>query len=234
MNALKKYKNSLINLIYPATCSVCGEMLQTSENEICLSCRYFIPKTNFHKQKDNPIEQIFWGRTNIEKATSYFRYTKGSRYSRLIHLLKYQGRYEIGEELGYSFAKELKKDSFLDDIDLLIPVPLHKKKFKIRGYNQSEQIAIGMAKSSGIEIDCNSLKRNVFTKTQTKKSRTDRWDNVENVFELISTENVQNKHILLIDDVVTTGATLEACCNAITEKTNAKISIASLCHASTI
>jgi ComF family protein len=221
----------LTELLYPRLCVVCGDRLIDHEKWICLNCLHHIPRTNFHLQSDNPVSRLFYGRVNIEYATAFFYFSKGSKYQTLLHDLKYRGMKELGEEIGKHFAIDLLKSPEFNSIDIVCPVPLHPSKEKKRGYNQSWWIASGIAKQMNKELSGNNLFRNTATETQTRKSRFARWQNVEGIFELSDPRAFSGKHILLIDDVVTTGATLEACATAILSVTNAKISIATLATA---
>jgi len=219
------------HLFYPSVCASCGEKLLNQEKVICTRCLADIPKTNFHSYSDNPVNQLFWGRAKIENATALFRFQKGSRFQELLHLLKYKGRQDVGEELGRQLGFELKKSDLYKNIHYVIPVPLHPKRQKKRGYNQAECIARGIAESMEITIETENLIRNTATETQTKKSRIERWQNVESIFTVKNPARLQNKEILLVDDVVTTGATLEACAQAILKTNGIKVSIAALATA---
>ncbi|MFP4025363.1 MAG: ComF family protein [Thiohalospira sp.] len=215
------------NLIFPDLCVVCNQHLISQEKLICTSCLYNLPKTNFHSDKENPVSQLFWGRTNIEYATSFYFYNKGSQYQDMMHKFKYHGYKEIGFILGNYFGSQLKNTAF-KKVDIIMPVPLHKSKQKKRGYNQSELIARGLSESMQKKIDSRNLIREVATSTQTRKSRFARWKNVEKIFKLKNPDTVKGKHVLLVDDVVTTGSTLEACANVILEIPETKVSIATL------
>jgi ComF family protein len=210
---------------------VCGDKLIEQENCICLYCLHHIPRTNFHLEPDNPVARLFYGRVNIEQATSFFYFSKGSKYQTLLHNLKYKGMKEIGEEIGKHFGTDLSQSTEFNSVDIICPVPLHPSKEKKRGYNQSWWIASGIAKQLNKELSSNNLQRLTATETQTRKSRFDRHLNVDGIFELKNPEAFSGKHILLVDDVVTTGATLEACAIAILTATNAKVSIATLATA---
>jgi ComF family protein len=216
-----------INLIFPKVCPACGELLVKNELVICTTCLYALPKTNFHLDRDNPVAMTFWGRVKLENATSCYSYQAGSRLRKLIHELKYRGFQEIGVELGRQFGYELKKTTF-NEADLIIPVPLSDKKRKGRGFNQSECIARGLSFAMGKTINITAVIRTRNTRTQTKKSRYDRWLNVEGSFEVIDPDAIQQKHILLVDDVVTTGATIEACASEILKVPETKVSVATL------
>lgn len=223
--------NYLAELLYPRLCVVCGDKLIEQEDWICLHCLHHIPRTNFHLNHDNPVARLFYGKVNIEYATSYFYFSKGSQYQALLHELKYKGMKELGEEMGKHFAIDLQQSSEFRSVDIICPVPLHPSKEKKRGYNQSWWIASGIAKQLNKELSSNNLSRTTATETQTRKSRFERYLNVDGIFELRDPEVFSGKHILLIDDVVTTGATLEACASAILAATNAKVSVATLATA---
>lgn len=220
-----------LNLFFPLNCAVCENYLLKNEKVICTSCIFHLPKTNFHFQKNNPISEIFWGRVKINHATAFFTFKKGSQYQKLIHKLKYKGQAEIGIELGKYFGNSLMDSEYYRDIDAIIPVPLHPKKKKIRTYNQSEMIAKGMAEVMNSELILDVLVRNIHSESQTKKDKIERWLNVKNAFGLKSSKRIENKHILLIDDVVTTGSTLEACVEKLLEVDHIKVSIACLAQA---
>ncbi|MCK4661965.1 MAG: ComF family protein [Bacteroidales bacterium] len=222
------YIKDFINLIYPETCAACGNVLFNQEKLICTKCLYELPKTNFHLEKDNPVNQIFWGRAEIENATAYYYFLKASIFQKLIHKLKYKGLKEIGYELGKLLGAELFSAELYKNIDLIIPVPLHPKRQKKRGYNQSDWIAMGISDQMNIPIDTKSLYRAVATETQTRKTKLERWENVESIFKVRNEEAVKNKHILLIDDVLTTGSTIEACAVTLLKVENVKVSVATI------
>ncbi len=228
MGTLNNYLFDFLSLFIPEICITCEDKLLASENYICLKCLYDLPRTNFHKIEGNQVEQLFWGRVKIEKATSWFYFRKGSRYQSLIHFLKYKGLKELGEVLGESFASEISNSNYFNSIDVIVPVPLHKKKKKKRGYNQSEWIAKGMAKILNVPVSSENLVRLKHTNTQTRKSRFERWENVEDIFQVLDPGSLEGKHILLVDDVVTTGSTLEACAFSLLKHKNIKVSIATL------
>jgi len=178
--------------------------------------------------KDNPVSKVFWGRVNIENATASYLFIKEGILQKLIHQLKYKGAKEIGFELGRHFGSELIDSESYKNIDLIIPVPLHVKREKKRGYNQSEWIARGMVEFLEAKLELNNLVRAIETETQTKKTRFERWENVESIFNVNYPEKLENKHVLLVDDVITTGSTLEACANALLKIKGVKVSIATL------
>lgn len=220
-----------IELIYPRTCGACNIPLLYGERVICTKCLAELPYTYFHKDKNNQVAQIFWGRVPLQAATSLLYFHKKGRTQHLLHLLKYKGRKDIGIFLGQILGNQLKENDDFKTIDAIIPIPLHPKRQKQRGYNQAECIAIGISLIMNVPVENNLIIRNIETKTQTKKNRTERWENVKNVFSIQNQFAVKNKHYLLVDDVVTTGATLEACAQTLLSIPNTKISIASLAKA---
>jgi len=205
--------------------------LHKHENYTCKECLFKIPKTNFYKNKDNTVSQIFWGRVNLEYAFSYYYFTKGSILQRLIHEVKYRNARELAYELGKEFGNELRDSDFHKQIDLIIPVPLHPKKQKKRGYNQSDWIARGVGDVLNIPVSGQVLARSIHTDTQTKKTRVQRWDNVKDAFVVADKNKIENKHVVILDDVLTTGATLEACANQLLQVPGTKVSIISLAYA---
>ncbi len=224
--------NDFLSIIYPNLCLCCDKVMITGEKYICTTCIVGLPRTHYHLTKENPVEQLFWGRIPIEKATSFFTFQKGSRYQIIMHYLKYKGLRGIGVEMGRIFAAELNKTSYFNDIDFLVPVPLHPKKERKRGYNQSLAIVEGMAINIKGKIVSDNLHRKSHTESQTRKGRYERWENVSTLFGVYSPEEFNGKHILLIDDVVTTGSTLEACAQTLKNCKNTKVSIATLAFAS--
>jgi ComF family protein len=217
-----------IALVFPHICASCGKSLYKNEHSICTFCAYHLPKTLYHKDNANPVAKIFWGRINIFSAAAYYKFGKGSKVQHLIHQLKYKGMKEIGVSIGRLYGFDLKKAELFNTIDVIVPVPLHPKKKKKRGYNQSEAFADGLAQSLKVRTDFKTLYRGVDSQTQTRKSRFVRWQNVETIFQLREASHLQGKHILLVDDVITTGATLEACAQKLLSIPGTKVSIAAI------
>lgn len=224
-SAISKYFGSLVSLIYPKLCLVCGSTLFGNEDLLCTHCRHSLPETNFHKSSGNPVEQLFWGRLHIEHATALLYFDKGSSYRQLIHQLKYQGRKDAGFYLGRLLGAAL-NESIFSLPDCIIPIPLHQAKLRRRGYNQSQIIAEGIAEILNLEVFNDVLQRTFNTNTQTQRKRYDRWKNVEGIFECQYPEKITNKHVLLVDDVITTGATMEAAGSELCAIEGAQISIA--------
>jgi ComF family protein len=216
---------SIINLFFPKVCSGCSSFLLSNENVICTVCRHDIPLTNHHLNPENDAFKKFYGRIPVVHASALFYFHKKGIVQELIHNLKYKGHEEIGAILGEWYAEDLKTIELLESVDEIIPVPLHRRKLKERGYNQVT--AFGTALSSSLNIDYNDslLIRNIYSKTQSKKNLLGRTEGIETIFDVSFTEKDHDKHFLLIDDVITTGATLEACSRALLKIPNAKISI---------
>lgn len=231
MKLLSRICNDFTELIYPALCVTCGERLISQEKYLCMNCRADLPVTNFHLNSDNNVAALFWGRVKIENATSLFYYKKGSRYQRLIYFIKYRGMKELGFEFGTHLGASLSESENFTTADLIIPVPLHPRKKKKRGYNQSEYIARGVANILKKPVSVNNLCRKIHSSSQTRKNRFERWQNVEKIFKINHPDELHNKHILLLDDVVTTGSTLEACASEILKVPDTKVSIATLAYA---
>ena len=201
----------LINLFYPRVCAACGEMLLKDEETVCLKCRYTLPFTGYENHADNPLAQTFYGRVRFHAVTACFFFAKSGKVQHIIHELKYKGNSDAGVFLGQQMGETLKNAPLFQGIDYLIPVPLHPRREKQRGYNQSLMIAQGIHEVTGIPIGDKYLIRAIYTSTQTKKSAEERHKNVKDIFEVRFAEELEGKHILLIDDVLTTGATLESC-----------------------
>jgi len=231
MTWLKNLWDDFFSLLFPRICYGCGSHLVKNEKLICTECYVVIPRTNFHTKKDNPVAQAFWGRCKIESAAAFSFFNKGSRIRKLIHSLKYKGVKEVGYELGRIYGLSLKSSDFLDGIDFIVPVPLHKSKERTRGFNQSEIIATGISEATGLPLVANAIKRQRATSTQTKRSRMERWENVEGIFALKNSDLLAGKHILLVDDVITTGATIEACVAEILKAEGVKVSVVALAYA---
>jgi ComF family protein len=220
-----------LSLIYPRNCVACGNSLFKHEEQVCNYCYVNLPKTNFHKQERNPVDALFYGRTPLLLASSFYLFTKKGSIQKVLHAIKYKHNKELAVLVGKWYAEDLKHDPIISKADYVIPVPLHSKKLKTRGYNQSEEFAKGLAEGLQTTLDTEVLKRKEFTETQTKKSKYERWENVEDVFELIAPETFKNKQVVLVDDVITTGATIEACCQLLQQIEGIQISVLSIAYA---
>jgi len=227
----KRLLTDLLDLLLPRICCCCRRALRRWEEEICNYCLIEIPVTHFEDDPENLVAQVFWGRVYLEQAMSWFFFHKNSRYQKAIHQLKYQDRPGIGKTLGKEFGYQLSGSDIFILPDLLIPVPLYSKKMKKRGYNQSEKIAEGLSEALGIPLETEVLIKTEDTSSQTNKSRFDRYLNVVDSFKVENLEVIKNKHIFLIDDVLTTGATLEACATKLLEIPGVRVSIGTLAWA---
>lgn len=226
--AIKSYFNDFVSLIFPRSCLACGNSLFKHESSICTMCLHQLPKTSFHTQEDNMVVRHFWGKVPIEAGASLYYFEKGGKVQNLLHQFKYKKFTEVGIELGTLYGKELKKSPPYNTCDYIIPVPLHKSKLKKRGFNQSAVFAEGLSQSMGVPALSDNLVRLVATETQTKKHAYERYQNTSEIFQLTQPEQLKDKHVLLVDDVITTGSTLEACIGAIQKAENVKVSVATI------
>lgn len=224
MNLIKDF----VGLLFPEVCHICGNSLFKNEMTVCSRCFLHLPETHFHNDPDNPVARVFWGRVPLQAATAMHYYRKGGSAQQLIHKLKYKGYQDIGIFLGNLLGTILKDHETFGSIESIVPVPLHKKKIKLRGFNQSECIARGIQEVMKTEIDTFSVSRSISSETQTKKSRYTRWENVSEIFVLNPDHQLANKHILVLDDVITTGSTMEACLNTLIGVEGIKLSVAAV------
>lgn len=201
------------------------------EDIICTRCLSELPKTNYHRQLSNPIEDRLFGRIHLKHAWAFLKFRKSGIVQHLLHQLKYNNHPEIGVRLGMLYGKELQEQGFGNQFDLIVPVPLYSSRKRKRGYNQSAKFAQGLSTSLGIPWDETISIRRRRTATQTRKSKLDRWENVKDVFGVIDSGKIQNKRILLVDDVITTGATVEACGLHLLQNNCAELSIACMAEA---
>ncbi|MDO5978445.1 ComF family protein [Flavivirga spongiicola] len=218
----------IVNLFFPKICYACLNLLNDNENTLCTDCRHDLPVTNFHFNNDNTVTKVFYGRAKIEVGTALFRFEKKGIVQQLIHGLKYKGYENIGFFLGNWLGGELKNIEAYKPIDLVIPVPLHKKKLKKRGFNQVAKFGQQIAKAIKADYKADVLLKVTASKSQVNKKRLARWNASDELFTLTNSETIENKHILLVDDIVTTGATLEACITVLNQAKNIKISIATM------
>ena len=232
MLSVKSLLNDAMHLFFPHTCMGCGNDVIANDNILCLRCISNLPHTNFEKLPGNPIENIFRGRVHIEAASSQFYFSKGHLLQYLIHQLKYKGNKTAGEYLGAVMGKALLQSGRFSNIDYLIPLPLYADKEFKRGYNQAEVICDGMSTAMQVPVHANNVIRQHYTDTQTKKHRAERWENVEGSFKVLHPQKLQGKNILLVDDVITTGATLEACAQLLTQIAGTNIYLATVATAS--
>lgn len=203
--------NELLNLFFPQLCLLCKKPLIKGEEHLCICCLSDLPRTHFPDTESNPAAQLFMGKVDISRASALYFYEKESHIQQLIHALKYHDNKELGFYLGRIATQEFRNTKLFEATDLLLPVPLHPQKLRQRGYNQSEWIARGISSQLNIPIDTFTLQRREQTDTQTNKHVYERWENVQDVFFVANTDSLKGKHILLIDDVITTGSTIGAC-----------------------
>ena len=225
------FPEDLIALFYPRLCAGCNSSLVKGEDVLCLNCLADLPRTNYHLDCENPVFQQFIGRIRIELATSFCCFDKGGRLQHLLHQLKYKGNREVGHKMGLIFGYDLNQSAIYRSIDAIMPVPLHPKKEKQRGFNQSVEICKGLSQAMDRPLILGNLIREVHTDSQTRKGRFERWENVNGIFSVKNGASLMDKHLLLVDDVVTTGATLEACCIPLLKIPGVKVSIATLATA---
>lgn len=219
----------ILDFISPRLCVVCGERLSPTERSLCSVCMLHLPRTTYQfSPDDNPMAQLFWHLTPIKRAAALLYYEPHSELARLIYDLKYHDRPDIGEDMGRLMANEMQLAHYFDGIDVLLPVPLSRKRLRQRGYNQSEMLAIGVSDITHLPIVTNALRRKHFVKSQTRLSRHERQENVEDMFELRDSSQLQGKHVLLIDDICTTGATLIACIDALKNIPGIRLSVLTL------
>jgi len=223
--------DDFLSLLFPRLCQSCGEPLVRNEKLICTQCISDIPCTGYHLIRQNPLEKNFYGRCYIEKAAAWTYFRQGCKAQLLIHRLKYNGIKPLGKYMGILYGNILRSSEFCLDIDCIVAVPLHRLKERKRGFNQSFLIAEGMSSVIGIPLIDNALERIKASATQTKKQRYERWENVEGIFRVSNTESLEGKHILLIDDVITTGSTIEACATELLRIKNVRVSVAALATA---
>lgn len=225
---IKAWIDDLLSIVYPPLCEVCGQRLVHGERHLCVQCNYNLPRCNFHQNELNPIHQRMMRKLPIDRAGSYFYYLRDSKYTNLIQSAKYRNRPNIAANLTLSFVNEIKDSGFFNDIDIIVAVPMHWFKKLKRGFNQADVIADALSSATGIPVATN-LKAIKAHSTQTRKSAHERWENQRNRFAVENPQDLEGKHILIVDDVITTGSTIAACCEAILkEAPSASFSILTL------
>jgi ComF family protein len=219
---------SLVNLFFPKTCHGCGEVLSDNERQICTRCRHELPLTNYHYKAPDTIKRIFYGRLELEAATALFYFYKGGKVQKLLHNLKYKGHQDLGLFFGKWLGAELVESKLFSLIDVVIPVPVHPKKLKQRGYNQVALFAKQLALSLNATYEDKILIKSADTQTQVFQTREERFQSVFHSFAAVNIQKINNSHILLVDDLITTGATFEACALVLNKATNLRLSLASI------
>lgn len=230
MRLIKEWTNDFLHLVFPHNCAGCGTDIVADQQLLCLRCLSELPATNFFDQPDNPVETSFYGRLPIRNAAAGYFFTKNSLIQHIIFQLKYRGNKDIGVYLGTLIGKLINNSKRFSQVDVIVPLPLNPKREKKRGYNQATQISKGIATVFDRPVIENIVKRRVYTETQTHMGRINRWQNMDGVFEVSNPDQLQSKHILLVDDVVTTGATLEACGSELLKIPGTTLSLATIAY----
>lgn len=223
-NQVRSIFSSTLDVFYPNDCQICGVSLGMNEEFICLSCQYDLPYITTNMDEVTKLNKLFWGRAEVEQVHSLFQYSADNQVRKLLHQIKYKSKTRMATHFGSALGHQIHDDS----IDAIIPVPLHPKKERKRGYNQSYVIAKGLKEIMDVPIFNKCMKRNSHNQSQTKFTKYDRWDNVRTIFEVTKPKQLENKHVLLVDDVLTTGATIEACLQQLLQVEGCKVSVATL------
>lgn len=231
MVSYQELRKSILHILFPHVCDGCGSDVIDEASNLCMNCIAGMPETNFHLHSNNPVEKIFWGRLPVASATAQYYFVKESLMQHLMHQLKYKGNKELGRQLGRLMGYDLQKTNRFKNIDYLVPLPLFASKERRRGYNQATILCEGIAEVTNTRIAADVIVRTQHTETQTKKGRIERWQNMEGKFHLVDEQKIREKNILLVDDVITTGATLEACGRELMQA-SPRLNIATLCYAS--
>ena len=219
---------NVVNLFFPQICEACKLPLKDNEHVVCIACRHELPITNFHFENNDAVKKILYGRVQLQHATALLHFSKKGLVQELLHNLKYRGHEQVGEFLGDWLGGELQSIPHYKDINVVIPVPLHRKKKRERGYNQVTKFGQSIAKALDVDFDENTLVKIKHSRTQVFKDRITRFDDANTRFALGKTENLVAKHILLVDDIITTGATIEACALLLQAIPDIKISVATM------
>lgn len=224
VDSFKNVTQATLDIFYPNQCEICSVDLNSNESHLCLQCSYDLPYLSNSSSEHDQLNKLFWGRVEVKQIYSLFNYQKGNQVQDLLHLIKYQKKTKLAQHLGERLAADIKDKS----IDLIIPVPLHPKKLRKRGFNQSSIIAKGIKNELAIPVSEKLIKRVKHNPSQTTVTKYDRWENVKSIFAIPNPKKLIGKHILLVDDVLTTGATLEACIKPLIGIEDCKVSVATL------
>ncbi|MBQ7421540.1 MAG: ComF family protein [Prevotella sp.] len=222
----------VLDIVAPRSCLICGRRLSVTEEAICTSCNMRLPRTGFASEPhENEMARLFWGRIPVERCAAWIRFEPKSQVSNIIYQMKYYGHSEIGMQLGNMVARDFDGMGFFEGINAILPIPLTRKRERQRGYNQSLEFARGVSEVTALDIENKAVRRKSFRGSQTRKDWWERQDNVEGVFELMDSEQIHGKHILIVDDVLTTGATVAACARELLKAEGVKISVLTLAFA---
>ncbi|MEO7923706.1 MAG: ComF family protein [Chitinophagaceae bacterium] len=230
MTGLKEIRDSFLHLLFPHVCTGCGSDILKPNSLLCMRCINALPETNFELFPANPVAKIFWGRLPLVAATAQFYFTKESLMQHLMHQFKYKGNKDLGLQLGRMMGDQLRRSGRFE-VDALVPLPLFAARERKRGYNQASILCLGMSETMRLPVLEKAIIRTQHTETQTRKGRIERWENIEGKFLLRDADAIRYKHLLLVDDVVTTGATLEACGMELLKGEHVQLSLATFCVA---
>lgn len=225
LDSLPGMLRAFLHLVFPHNCCCCGLDLPDDNEGICSGCMYLLPQTGYHLQAGNPVEQIFWGRVPLQHAAATCFFTKRSRVQQLLHAIKYHHRSDAGWQLGQWMGHQLLSAPWISEMDGILPMPLHERRQRERGYNQAALLSSGMSQVLGIPTYPDAIARKAETASQTRQQRSERWENMQQVFEVRDAAVLEGKHLLLVDDVVTTGATLEAMCLQLLQVSQVRLSV---------
>lgn len=227
---IRQYANDVVHLFYPHLCIGCGSDVIENAETLCVQCFAELPATDYFLFANNPVERLFAGRILVQSAGSAFYFTKKSLLQNVMHEIKYKGNVQAGLFMGKQTGLVLQRSGRFNDVDCIVPLPLSSKRLQQRGYNQAAIIARGISSIINKKLVDDVVVRRTNTVTQTNKNRANRWQNMQDVFAIKDEDSLSGKHVLLIDDIVTTGATLEACAEVILSVSNTKVSIATVAH----
>jgi len=230
VNKIQQYTSGLLHLFFPHLCAGCGSDIVTTEQQLCLRCIMALPQTNFFNIPGNPVEAAFYGRVAIKNAAAGYYFTKQSLVQHIVFQLKYKGNTLLGFYMGQLLGQHLLKSSYYNQVDVMVPLPLNPAREKKRGYNQATLLCNGIASVWKKPVLDKTVIRKVYTETQTKMGRINRWQNMEGVFKVTDAPALMGKHVLLVDDVVTTGASLEACGAEILKIPGTTVSLATFAY----
>lgn len=223
--------NDFLSLIYPRHCQACGLLLYPQELSICKLCRLTLPKSNFHLTAENPLTLMLGGRVPLKQSLCLYLFEKSGKVQRLVHAIKYQQHKDLAVLLGKLLGEDFKLSQPQCHFHFIVPIPLHPDKQKARGFNQSEAFARGLSEVLNVPVDTNILRRIKASTTQTRKKKYQRWENVEGIFALSTTPDLSNKHLLIVDDVVTTGATIDSAWQCLHHIKGIQVSLACIAFA---